>query len=338
MSVYCPQCSRESRRYFRTRDYNHRISAEDFDYYFCPGCGVICLFPLPINLEEYYRGQYGPYALPASPERLASEADKVRFRIELVQRFVLNGRLLEIGPSYGAFAFLAKRAGFEVETIEMDARCCEFLRDVVGVRCVHTSDVIAALKTVACYDVIALWHTIEHLPDPWTTLQMLSERLLPGGILVISTPNPEALQFSVFGRFWVNVDAPRHLELIPAQPLIRFMQDRGLRVALATTTDKDGLTLNRYGWHASMVNIFVFLRTLGVWPLKTVFSTRTVKADPAPNGAGLSRDSMKSSLSSLSRLIRPLMRRVITSVLNPMERKGWRGSAYTIVFRKPQSD
>jgi 2-polyprenyl-3-methyl-5-hydroxy-6-metoxy-1,4-benzoquinol methylase len=338
MSVYCPQCKRESRRYFRTKDYNQRISADDFDYYSCPGCGVIHLFPVPINLGEYYRGDYPPYALPASSERLTSEADKVRFRIELVQKFVLSGRLLEIGPSFGAFAFLAKQAGFKVEAIEMDARCCQFLTDVVGVRCIHTSDVIAALKTVACYDVIVLWHNIEHLPEPWTTLQMLSDRLLPGGILVISTPNPEALQFRVFGRFWVNVDAPRHLELIPAQLLIRFMQDRGLRTVLATTTDKDGLTLNRYGWHASMVNVFTFLRIFRPWPLKTVFTMTTGKTDLARNGAGLSCDSMKRSFPSLSKLIRSVMGRVITSVLNPIERKGWRGSAYTIVFRKAHSD
>jgi 2-polyprenyl-3-methyl-5-hydroxy-6-metoxy-1,4-benzoquinol methylase len=322
-SALCPQCQGKSQPCLRTKDYNQQISSEDFQYYLCSDCDLIHLCPIPHDLERYYQDNYGPYTLPNSPTELKLEAEKVRFRIEIIQQFVGKGHLLEIGPSFGAFAFLAKQEGFKVDSIEMDTRCCRFLTDVAGVNCVRTSDVIEALKTAPAYEVITLWHNIEHLVDPWTVLRRISELLLPGGILVISTPNPDALQFKVFGRFWVNLDAPRHLQLIPAPLLIRFMRNCGLTTVLTTTTDVDGLTLNRRGWRESLSHVFTFLHSLRGrgWASEKM---RGVKSNRR----------LKEPRRALSKIISSLPRQLVTNVLNPLEARGWRGAAYTIVFRK----
>ncbi len=274
---------------------NCKISDEIFDYYRCSSCGLIFLSPIPANLGKYYRSDYIAYSMPSSLEQLAAQAEKVRFRIELVQKFVSSGRLLEVGPSYGGFAFLAKQAGFEVEAIEMDDRCCRFLSDVVGVRAINNGDVKAALANSGPYNVVALWHVLEHLPDPWTTLDLLTQRLLPKSILVISTPNPDSLQFKLLGRFWAHVDAPRHVELIPAPLLIRFLQARELEPVLTTTTDEDGLALNQFGWCQSLRHLFSH---------------------------------------KLTRYPMSLAGYVISRGLRPVECTGWRGSAYTIVFQR----
>lgn len=295
MTKDCPLCGNEAPLRFRARDSNCKISDEVFNYFRCSSCGLIFLSPIPANLGKYYRSDYIAYSIPSSLEQLAAQAEKVRFRIELVQKFVSSGRLLEVGPSYGGFAFLAKHAGFEVEAIEMDDRCCRFLSDVVGVRTINDGDVNTALANSGQYNVVALWHVLEHLPNPWTTLDLLTKRLLPKSILVISTPNPDSLQFKLFGRFWVHVDAPRHLELIPAPLLIRFMQARELEPVLTTTTDEDGLALNQFGWCQSLRNLFSF---------------------------------------KLVRYAMFLSGHVLGKVMKPLERTALHGSAYTIVFHK----
>ncbi len=229
------------------------ISAEWFTYFYCPACRTTFLAPIPADLDRYYPPEY--YPKPASLSELASAAEAEQYKIDLVTRFNANGRLLEIGPAMGAFAYLAKAAGFEVETVEMDADCCRFLEHVVGVRSIQSADARGTLMTLDSYDAIALWHVIEHVPDPWETLNAASDHLRPGGVLVVATPNPAAFQFRVFGRYWAHVDAPRHLQLIPVESLTQWAAASGLRVALQTTTDSGGLGWNLFGWQESLANL-----------------------------------------------------------------------------------
>jgi len=293
MIKFCPQCKKESQLIFHAKDYNRRISKEYFDYYRCQSCELIFLWPIPVNLDIYYPKQY--YSIPVSLEQLEARAEGERYKIKIVQSFVSMGRLLEIGPAYGSFTYLAKQAGFEVEAIEMDSECCQFLEDVVGVKAINSDDPSEALKTLEKYDVITLWHVIEHLSDPWSSLERISEKLLPGGILVIAAPNPDAFQFKVLGRFWPHVDAPRHLELIPLPLLMKKMQALGLNALWTTTSDQGTLGWNTFGWEVFFGNI--------------------------------------SNLRFVNRRLRKIGR-LISKVLSPIERMNGRGSAYTAVFLK----
>ena len=292
----CPLCNSPARLKFQAQDVNRRLSPEKFNYYQCLNCGLIFLWPVPDDPGGYYPRDY--YAIPASLERLTFQAQSDRYKIDLVQKFVSGGRLLEIGPAYGSFAFLAKQAGFEVHAIEMDEECCRFLSEVVGVRAIHSAQAASALAATGPYQVIALWQVIEHLPDPWLVLEAVARQLLPNGILVVATPNPEAFQFRLLGRFWAHLDTPRHLALIPASLLTRRMQTLGLSSLLLTTTDKGSIGWNSFGWSAS---------------LKNFFTNPAVRS--TAHFAG----------------------RALAKLFIPVERSGWRGSAYTAIFQKVQS-
>jgi protein-L-isoaspartate O-methyltransferase len=237
----------------RTRDYNRRITSKVFDYYRCATCDLLFLSPVPDDLGKYYPDDY--YAIPQSLRRLDQIAERQRYQIDLVQRFVSGGRLLEIGPGFGVFAHLARKSGFEVETIEMDERCCRYLREVVGVGAIQSDDPAGVLQRVEPQQVIALWHVIEHLPDPWLCLQRAAERLTPGGILVIAAPNPQATQFRLFRSRWAHVDAPRHVQLIPARLLVQWLSRCGLEPVLITTNDQGGRGWNTFGWQRSLMNM-----------------------------------------------------------------------------------
>jgi 2-polyprenyl-3-methyl-5-hydroxy-6-metoxy-1,4-benzoquinol methylase len=256
MDAFCPFCNARSSLKFYARDLNARVTEEAFDYYVCSVCGLVYLSPIPADLAKYYRTDYVAYDIPSSLTQLNVMAEKVHFRLNLVKKYApRTGRLLEIGPSWGAFAFLAKQSGFTVDVVEMDSNCCRFLQDVIGVKAICNDDVGKALAGLDRYDVIALWHVIEHLAEPWKVLDAIAQHLLPDGIIVISTPNPESLQFKLFGRFWGHLDAPRHVSLLPAEWLIRFLEERGIYKVMLTTTDPDGRNLNRFGWMSSFRNL-----------------------------------------------------------------------------------
>ena len=236
----------------KAKDWNRSITDESFDYYRCAACGIIFLSPIPPDIGKYYSNDY--YSIPASVAELAAAAELERYKIDLVQRFATRGRLLEIGPAYGAFTWLAMQAGFDAFAIEMSEACCRFMNEVAGIRAVHSLDIDAALRAAEPCDVIALWHVIEHLPDPWGTLRLVAERLSPGGVLVVAAPNPLAFQFGLMGRYWTHLDAPRHLELIPAATLAGHVQGLGLETALSTTRDPGSLGWNDFGWGMTFAN------------------------------------------------------------------------------------
>lgn len=252
--VRCRFCGRAAALWLQTRDWNRRLSEEIFPYYRCSGCDVTFLDPVPADLGRYYPPDY--YSMPASLGELARAAAPERFKLRLVQRYASGGRLLEIGPSTGAFAYLAKAAGFEVETIEIDAACCRFLREVVGVGAIESGTPSSVMRTMGPYDVIALWHVIEHIPDPWETLRAAADRLRAGGIVVIGAPNPDAFQLRVFGQYWTHIDAPRHLQLLPIDVLVRRAGMLGLRPLLQTTRTKGDLGWNVFGWQKSLDHVF----------------------------------------------------------------------------------
>lgn len=293
MKNKCPYCITESALFFRSRDYNRKITGEIFDHYRCPKCGLVFISPIPQNLGDYYPYQY--YYIPETVGFLEENSAHEQYKIEIIQRFVKQGRLLEIGPSMGCFTYLAKRSGFEVEAIEMDARCSKFLNQVAGIPTINSSDTCGAIKTLKPFDVIAMWHVIEHLANPWEALEVICERINAEGILILAAPNPDAFQFHVLGRYWPHVDAPRHLMLIPAQLLIDKMEAIGMAVELFTTTDKGGLEWNIFGWEHFFSNLC--------------------------------------GLPQINPILRKLGR-IVARMVGTIEKKEGIGSAYTMVFRK----
>jgi SAM-dependent methyltransferase len=290
----CPLCHGSSVEVLRAQDVNRAVSLETFDYVRCGECGCVSLRNVPADLGRYYPASY--YDVPATLAELDGRTADERYKLRLIQGWVPGGRLVEVGPAYGMFARVAQQAGYEVDTIEMDARCCEFLRNVVGVGATRSNDVVHALERLAPADVIAMWHVIEHLPSPWETLAMAATRLRPGGILVMATPNPHAMQFRLFGRFWAHLDAPRHLHLLSSAAVAKHGRALGLDPVLITTTDAGSLGWNSFGWAVTLRNFF----------------------DATP-----------------LRAVAHLAGRVLNKLVAPLERRGERGSAYTIVLRRP---
>ncbi len=245
LTAPCRLCGGPSTAAFEVGDRNRGLGAEVFAYCTCTSCGVIFQPEVPADLGRYYeQGGYGSVRDPEVMRFVRGE----EIKLGLVRRHVPGGRMVEIGPGPGRFTRVAQRAGFEVTAIEMDPEYCRDLHDVLGVSAIHSNDPADALAELPPSSAVVMWHVIEHLPDPWEVVRRCVENLEPGGVLAISTPNPDSFQYRMLGRYWAHVDAPRHLQLIPSATLDRRLGELGMRAVLTTTTDQVGRDCNRLGW------------------------------------------------------------------------------------------
>ena len=253
MSPACPLCNGKSSAAFTAADWNLGTSAEEFDYFRCSKCSGVFISPVPGNMGKYYPPSYPAYETKLSAAM--REPDPIdQYKLGVVRRYVSGGRLLEIGPGSGGFLRVAKEAGFHVEAIEMDRGCCDFLKETLGIPTVHTENIIDSLTAFPTYDIIVLWHVIEHLLSPGTVFDHLSKHLNPDGILVLGAPNPESLQFRIFGKYWVHLDAPRHLVLIPSSWLTEAAAKLSLDLVSYSTKDEVCRIFSVYGWLEASLN------------------------------------------------------------------------------------
>lgn len=298
MTATCPFCGSAGRFAFRTTDVNRRISATAFTYDACEACRVFFLRDVPTDLGTYYGSAY--YARPATSQALDHVAARLAYQAAMVRDGLgrEHGTLLEVGPAYGAFARAAQRAGFKVDAIEMDADCCAYLRDAMGINAVQSADPASAVADMRPHDAITLWHVLEHVPRPAQVLQALMANLKPGGVLLVATPNPDAWQFRLMGSRWPHVDAPRHLQLIPSALLVDFFTRQGYHVVSLVSDDPGGKSWDRFGWQRLVMN----LRRERAWQ-RFGFVVGTL----------------------------------MSFLFRPMDARRMRGAAYTLIVRKPGS-
>lgn len=290
----CEACGGVTVSLCHVGDLNRAVSDEEFHYLRCGACGYIFLRTVPRDLPRYYPEGY--YTLPETAGEIADAARLERYKVDLISPYGRTGNLLEIGPGRGNFCYLAHEAGFRVFAVEQSAECRKFLERELGVTAYPTLDDYLALPDDRMPDVVALWHVIEHLVDPWEFLERVAARMRPGGIVIIATPNPQSMQFRLFGKRWAHLDAPRHVKLIPASVLDRKLTAAGLQRRLVTTKDEGSIGWNSFGWAFSCANFF---------------KARTAK-----------------------RLARGIGR-ILGKLAAPIEHIEGAGAAYTAIYQKP---
>lgn len=249
-SKACPYCDSDSTVLYSAPDYNRRVSNDLFHMNQCDDCDLLFLSNPPSNLGPFYETGYHtsfPKDLKAMDARLKGE----RYKIDFVRQFNKseNGSLLEIGPSVGYFSRLAQKEGYNVSALEYDQDCVDFLNETLKINAIQTDNPATSLeKDTSFYDVICLWHAIEHLPEPWKVIEQASKRLKPGGHLIIATPNPRSSQLGLMKNRWPHLDMPRHLFLLPIKWIKKMVKPLGIKEIFTTTRDTGSLYWESFSW------------------------------------------------------------------------------------------
>ncbi len=237
----------------------------DFDARFhlaeCAGCGLVLTVPR-LSAEEI--GDYYP------PEYYGDENRRFnplfewlitvfrRRRVRRIRAYVAKGRVLDVGCGRGLTLSYLAEDGWSVQGVEISDVAAGHARSVLGIP-VHTGDVLSTPFDEGSFDVVVLWHSLEHFAEPGAVLDRCARLLAPGGLLVVAVPNYESLQARASGRSWFHLDVPRHYVHFRLGVLVQALNARGLDVR---EVSHFALEQNPYGWIQSLLNLVGFRHNL----------------------------------------------------------------------------
>jgi len=148
-----------------------------------------------------------------------------------IGRFYPKGsRLLDFGSGKGNFLFMAKKLGYEVTGIETATERAEFAEKKFNLKIIRSQYTGGKVADEA-FDIITLFHVLEHLPNPKELLSnLIGHNLKENGMIIMEVPNLSSLQSQIAGNNWMHLDIPRHLSHFTKERLIRFVAELNLKV------------------------------------------------------------------------------------------------------------
>lgn len=189
-----------------------------FSYLRCVSCGLagLALEQGQRDFRNFYAADYKP----GSPEFAEGKRSLLASFRELnfsrmgqrIEKLIPPGRLLDVGCGAGLFLSTMRRRGWDVAGLEPNEGLVGELQSRHGLdaRQGWLDDVDPSWGP---FDAVTMCDVIEHLPNPLAALVTVKSLLRPGGVLLITTPNVDALEHEMFGEFWYALQPPEHLWL-----------------------------------------------------------------------------------------------------------------------------
>jgi len=191
----------------RTRDKDPRDikTKEIFDLVRCVNCGMVFVGNMPSkkDIAKYYGSGY--YAQNNISNSIMNKIIMASRLSKIPKRNI--GSILDYGCGNGDFLLKMKQNGWNVNGVEFSQEGRKISSKKLGINIMDENEFY---KTNKQFDVITLWHVLEHLYEPNKTLEQLSKLLKKNGVLILSVPNIKSVQFSLFGKNTFHLDIPRH--------------------------------------------------------------------------------------------------------------------------------
>ncbi len=246
----CDCCGKEEFEFlFSGYDRMHDVTGE-FKLVRCRNCGLIFINPQPLweVLKKHYpKGYYSlkGEVLKKSFGRGISDfvynayfGERQNFFLKLLffparayirgTKIVRGGKILDAGCGSGSFLLKMKSFGMDCFGVEPGDFDKDFAKDN-GLNIFHGT-VEEAKFPDNFFDVIAVYHVFEHVPEPSETLAEFRRILKPNGILIMDIPQSNCLGFKIFKENWLGLDVPRHLYTFSESVIKRYAEKTGLRV------------------------------------------------------------------------------------------------------------
>lgn len=222
----------------------------------CVGCGLMRLSPMPST--DHTKEVYADLSYFQNPEfydfkrgnlygyvdYIAERVNKLREHRPIAE-FLLNRkggagvgkgtervrpRLLDIGCGLGYFLDVAQDVGFDVTGVEFNPGAVRKMREKYAFP-VHEGAVETLAVPAGSFDVVTMFDVIEHLHDPFGTLECMYKLLRPGGMVAISTMDSESIMSRLLGKRLEDFRRTReHLYFFSRKSITKILESRGFSV------------------------------------------------------------------------------------------------------------
>lgn len=196
----------------------------------CVSCSLVFIFPQPSSktLSRHYpEAKYYAYSVGKNgffgrlrssliratryPTMLSRLFSILVNPVPAIPAYKINGKILDIGCGTGDTLALLSEIGWDTYGIEPSREAVAIARRR-GLKHIRKGTHLALASYPAdIFDVIRMHHVFEHIKSPNECLRHVFRILKHGGTLFIGVPNVDSLASRIFGTFWYNLDAPRHL-------------------------------------------------------------------------------------------------------------------------------
>jgi len=137
--------------------------------------------------------------------------------------------VLDVGCGSGTLLGLLKQRGFRVNGLDFSAEAAAIAKAENGVD-VAVGSLEEAHFPAESFDVVTLFHVMEHVTNPRLVLAEVSRVLKPNGVAILQVPNIESWQFKIFGARWYGLDIPRHVIDYSRNSMLKLLADSGFVV------------------------------------------------------------------------------------------------------------
>jgi 2-polyprenyl-3-methyl-5-hydroxy-6-metoxy-1,4-benzoquinol methylase len=238
VEVVCPLCGNsQTSSTLSVKDFS--ISQEKFQLKNCNSCKFLFTTPVP---DQDAIGKY--YASDVYISHTDSNKGVIEQLYQLVRKRTLAGKrkliaslikrekgcILDYGCGTGAFLNEMKLNGWQTYGIEPDAGARAKAEQLIGNAVGLPSELLNL--TTGTYDVVTMWHVLEHVHDLNGTIKEVKRLLKPEGKLFVAVPNHQSFDAQHYGSFWAAYDVPRHLHHFSPDTMKSLMERHGLKIVV----------------------------------------------------------------------------------------------------------
>lgn len=226
----CPACG-SSNIHFVLKAKDETVSHEYFEIWQCNDCTLRFTQDVPAeeNIGRYY--QSSDYISHSNTSKgvvnklyhtIRSITLQTKRKLVENSSGKKNGNLLDVGAGTGAFASTMENAGWNVTGLEPDETARANAQKDFNIKLQPTGNLFNLQQNN--FDVITLWHVLEHVHRLHEYLDQFYTLLQPGGTLMIAVPNYTSFDAKTYAENWAAYDVPRHLYHFSPRSMQQLLQ------------------------------------------------------------------------------------------------------------------
>ncbi|AIZ41001.1 class I SAM-dependent methyltransferase [Cellulophaga baltica] len=215
--------------YLKTKDYS--VSQETFELFLDQELDMLVTKPEPQVLDSYYDSEVYISHTDANVslmDKIYQTVKKINLKnkLKIVSKHAKGKRLLDVGAGTGDFLVVAKENGWSGVGVEPNKKA----RDKAFEKGLELKTVLEDF-TDEKFDVITLWHVLEHVPNLTDQVTRLSGLLSDHGILIVAVPNYKSFDAKYYKEHWAAFDVPRHLWHFSKSSITKLFSKEDLKIS-----------------------------------------------------------------------------------------------------------